>query len=72
MHSDYLSKMETEINRSTKLVRSLLDFRQDNRFLSSGEVDVNEIVDRSYDLGIHSAEMQNVEVLKELSPDLRK
>ena len=36
------------------------------------EVDVNEIVDRSYDLGIHSAEMQNVEVLKELSPDLPK
>ena len=68
---DYLSKMETEINRSTKLVRSLLDFSRQS-VPEFWEVDVNEIVDRSYDLGIHSAEMQNVEVLKELSPDLPK
>jgi signal transduction histidine kinase len=66
---DYLSKMETELNRSMKLVRSLLDFsRQSTPEL--WEVDINEIVDRSFDLGIHSLEMQNVEVVKELSPDL--
>ncbi len=68
---DYLSKMETELNRSTKLVRSLLDFSRQST-PEFWEVDVNEIVDRSFDLGIHSAEMQNVEVVKELSPDLPK
>jgi signal transduction histidine kinase/NAD-dependent dihydropyrimidine dehydrogenase PreA subunit len=68
---DYLSKMETELNRSTKLVRSLLDFSRQS-VPEFWEVDLNEIVDRSYDLGIHSAEMQNVRVLKELSPDLPK
>ncbi len=68
---DYLSKMETELNRSTKLVRSLLDFSRQS-VPEFWEVDINEIVDRSYDLGIHSAEMQNVQVLKELSPKLPK
>ncbi len=68
---DYLSKMETELNRSTKLVRSLLDFSRQT-VPEFWEVDVNEIVERSYDLGIHSAEMQNVEVLKHLSPNLPK
>ncbi len=68
---DYLFKMETELNRSTKLVRSLLDFSRQS-VPEFWEVDLNEIVDRSYDLGIHSAEMQNVRVLKELSPDLPK
>jgi signal transduction histidine kinase/iron only hydrogenase large subunit-like protein len=66
---DYLSKMETELNRSMKLVRSLLDFSRQST-PEFWEVDINEIVDRSFDLGIHSLEMQNVEVVKELSPDL--
>jgi nitrogen-specific signal transduction histidine kinase len=68
---DYLSKMEMELNRSTKLVRSLLDFSRQS-VPEFWEVDINEIVDRSYDLGIHSAEMQNVEVIKDLSKKLPK
>jgi iron only hydrogenase large subunit-like protein len=68
---DYLSKMEMELNRSTKLVRSLLDFSRQS-VPEFWEVDINEIIDRSYDLGIHSAEMQNVEVTKELSKKLPK
>ncbi|MFA5628997.1 MAG: [Fe-Fe] hydrogenase large subunit C-terminal domain-containing protein [Dehalococcoidales bacterium] len=68
---DYLSKMETELNRSTKLVRSLLDFSRQS-VPEFWEVDVNEIIDRSYDLGIHSAEIQNIKVIKELSADLPK
>jgi signal transduction histidine kinase/iron only hydrogenase large subunit-like protein len=68
---DYLSKMEMELNRSTKLVRSLLDFSRQS-VPEFWEVDINEIIDRSYDLGIHSAEMQNVQVVKELSAELPK
>jgi signal transduction histidine kinase/iron only hydrogenase large subunit-like protein len=68
---DYLSKMEMELNRSTKLVRSLLDFSRQS-VPEFWEVDINEIIDRSYDLGIHSAEMQNVQVVKELSAKLPK
>ena len=68
---DYLSKMETELNRSTRLVRSLLDFSRQS-VPEFWEVDINEIIDRSYDLGIHSAEMQNVQVFKDLSADLPK
>ena len=49
---DYLSKMETELNRSTRLVRSLLDFSRQS-VPEFWEVDINEIIDRSYDLGIH-------------------
>ena len=68
---DYLSKMEMELNRSTKLVRSLLDFSRQS-VPEFWEVDINEIVDRSYDLGIHSAEIQDVQVTKELSKKLPK
>jgi two-component system, NtrC family, sensor kinase len=68
---DYLSKMESELNRSTKLVRSLLDFSRQST-PAFWEVDVNEIVDRSFDLGIHSSEMQSIKVIKDLDPNLPK
>jgi signal transduction histidine kinase len=68
---DYLAKMETELFRSTKLVRSLLDFSRQStpRFW---EVDVNEIVNRSFDLGIHSSEMQSIKIIKDMDPALPK
>jgi PAS domain S-box-containing protein len=62
-----LSKMEAELNRSTKLIRNLLDFaRQSPPTL--WEVDINEIVSRAFDLAAHSAELQHIQVTKELSP----
>ncbi|MDD4873759.1 MAG: [Fe-Fe] hydrogenase large subunit C-terminal domain-containing protein [Dehalococcoidales bacterium] len=68
---DYLSKMETELHRSTKLVRSLLDFSRQSmpRFW---EVDINEILERSFDLGIHSVELQPIKVTKKLALGLPK
>jgi two-component system NtrC family sensor kinase len=33
-------------------------------------VDVNEVINRSYDLAAHSAQLQHVQVVKELAPSL--
>jgi len=68
---DYLSKMETELTRSTRLVRNLLDFaRQSPPTLT--EVDINDVVNRALGLAAHSAELQNIQVIKELNPSLPK
>ena len=66
---EYLSKMETELTRSTRLIRNLLDFARQSppRFW---EVDINEVINRSFELASHSAELQHVQVLKELDPAL--
>jgi two-component system NtrC family sensor kinase len=65
----HLSKMESELTRSTRLIRNLLDFARQSppRFW---EVDVNEVINRSYDLAAHSAQLQHVQVVKELAPSL--
>jgi len=66
---DYLSKMDSELTRSTRLVRNLLDFaRQSPPAL--GKVDINEVVDRALDLVAHSFEKQDIEVVKEFNPSL--
>ena len=68
---DYLSKMGSELTRSTRLIRNLLDFaRQSPPALR--EVDINEVVNRAFDLAAHSAELQNVRVIKELNSTLPK
>jgi len=66
---EYLSKMESELTRSTKLIRNLLDFARQSppRFW---EVNINEVVNRSFDLAAHSAQLQHVDVVKELAPSL--
>ena len=66
---DYLSKMESELTRSTRLIRNLLDFaRQSPPTLR--EVDINHVVNRAFDLVAHSAELQHIQVVKELDPSL--
>ena len=68
---DYLSKMESELTRSSRMIRNLLDFaRQSEPYLR--EVDGNEVVDRAFSLVGHQAELQNIEVIKEFSPSLPK
>ena len=68
---DYLSKMEAELTRSTRLVRNLLDFARQSppRFW---EADVNEVINRSFALAAHSAQLQHVTVVNELDPTLPK
>jgi len=67
--TEYLSKMESELTRSSRLIRNLLDFARQSppRFW---DVDINEVINRSFELAAHSAELQHVEVLKELDPAL--
>ncbi len=63
--------MELELTRSTKLIRNLLDFaRQSPPALR--EVDISDIVNRALDLVAHSAELQNIQVIRELNPSLPK
>ena len=66
---DYLTKMEFELNRSTKLIRNLLDFaRQSSPKFQ--QTNINAIINRAYDLASHTATLQHVEVIKELDPAL--
>jgi len=68
---DYLSKMGSELTRSTRLIRNLLDFaRQSPPTLR--EVNVNEVITRAIELAAHSAELSNVQIIKELDPALPK
>jgi two-component system, NtrC family, sensor kinase len=63
---EYLNKMETELVRSTGLVRDLLDFaRQSQPALR--EADLNDIVGRALDLVSHSASLRDIQVRKEFS-----
>ncbi|MBC8429622.1 MAG: histidine kinase [Dehalococcoidia bacterium] len=66
---DYLSRMESELARSSRLIRNLLDFaRQTKPALRL--VNINVVIDQALSLVAHSAQMQHVEVIKNLSPTL--
>ena len=62
---DYLSKMEYELFRSTKLIRSLLDFAVQTE-PKIKEVNVNEVLNRALELGIHAGSKENTRVEKDL------
>jgi len=66
---DYLSKMGTELTRSTRLIRNLLDFARQSP-PSLRLVDINDVINRAFDLAAHSAELRNIKVVKELNPSL--
>jgi len=68
---DYLLKMDSELTRSTKLIRNLLDFaRQSPPTLR--EINLNDVINQAFDLAAHSAGLQSIQVIKELSPSLPK
>lgn len=66
---DYLSKMESELTRSSRIIRNLLDFSRESK-PALRLVNLNEVIDRAFSLVAHSAQMQHVEVVKNLSPTL--
>jgi len=66
---NYLAKMEAELIRSTKLIRNLLDFARQSP-PAFRQVNLNEIVNRAFDLTSHSAQLQHIQVGKELDPSL--
>jgi two-component system, NtrC family, sensor kinase len=68
---DYLSKMASEVSRCSRIIRNLLDFaRQSEPMLRL--VDINQVIEQVLAMVGHQAKLQNVEVIKELSPSLPK
>jgi len=68
---DYLSKMESEVSRCSRIIRNLLDFaRQTEPMLRL--VDINQVVEKVLTMVGHQAQLQNVEIVKEFSPSLPK
>jgi two-component system NtrC family sensor kinase len=65
---EYLPKMEQELTRSTRLIRNLLDFARQSP-PSLRMVTCDEVINKSLELAAHSAQLQKIEVIKELSPD---
>lgn len=68
---DYLAKMDLELTRSSRLIRNLLDFARQSA-PSLRVVKPNEVIQRALSLVAHSAELQNIQVIKELNPSLPK
>jgi signal transduction histidine kinase len=66
---EYLSKMEFELIRSTKLVRNLLDFSRQSP-PAFQKVDLNTIVNRAFEFAADSARLQHIQTIKELDPGL--
>lgn len=68
---DYLAKMESEVGRCSRIIRNLLDFsRQSEPMLRL--VDVNQVIEQVLTMVGHQAQLQNVDVVRELSPSLPK
>jgi two-component system NtrC family sensor kinase len=66
---DYLSKMESEVGRCSRIIRNLLDFSRQSepRFKL---IDVNLVLEQVLAMVGHQAQLQNVDVVRELSPSL--
>ena len=66
---NYLAKMDSELSRSTRLVKNLLDFARQSMPLFR-ELNANDIVNRALDIAANSVELQNIRVVTELNPVL--
>jgi signal transduction histidine kinase len=66
---EYLTKMENELIRSTKLVRNLLDFARQSP-PAFRPVDLNAIVNRAFELAEHPARLQHIQTIKKLDSSL--
>jgi len=66
---EYLSKMEGELIRSTKLIRNLLDFSRQSP-PAFRKVDLNDVVNRAFELAAYSAKMQHIQTIIELDRGL--
>jgi two-component system NtrC family sensor kinase len=65
----YLSKMESEVGRCSRIIRNLLDFaRQTEPMLRL--LDINQVIEQVLSMVGHQAQLQNVEIVKEFNPSL--
>jgi len=67
----YLSKMESEISHSSRIIRNLLDFARQTEPMFR-LVDINRVLEQALSLVGHQAQLQNIEVIREISPSLPK
>jgi len=67
----YLTKMATEIDRSSRIIRNLLDFARPSE-LSLGDVDINRVIEDALDLVGHRATLGQIDVVRDLQADLPK
>ncbi|MCD6310307.1 MAG: hypothetical protein J7M18_06295, partial [Candidatus Eremiobacteraeota bacterium] len=61
----YLTSMEKEIERCSRIIRNLLDFSRQTR-PSLSRVDLNQVLQKVLMLIQHQAELENIEIIKEL------
>jgi two-component system NtrC family sensor kinase len=66
---DPIEKIYRESKRTAQIVRNLLSFAQ-QRKLDKVRVDINELLDRTLMLRAYKLKLNNIEVAKELHPDL--
>ncbi len=64
---EYLSKMEVELQRSTKLIRNLLDFARQSP-PAFQKVNLNDVMNRALDIVAHLAQLQHVQIIKDFDP----
>ncbi len=65
----YLSRMQTELERCSKIVSNLLDFSRKSK-LEFNPVDINELLSKCIDLSEHKLVLQNIRVQTHLGRDL--
>lgn len=68
---DYLAKMAREVDRSSRIIRNLLDFARPSE-LRLGDVDINQVLEDALGLVGHRAALGQIEVIQDLRPDLPK
>ena len=68
---DYLTKMGAEIDRSSRIIRNLLDFARPSA-LAPSDVDVNQVIEDAVDLVGHRASLGQIELVRDLLSDLPK
>lgn len=66
---EYLGKMGSEIDRSSRIIRNLLDFARPSE-PTLADVDINKVVEDALTLVDHQAELGHVGLIKELHPNL--
>jgi signal transduction histidine kinase len=66
---DYLSKMEFELIRSTKLIHNLLDFARQSP-PAFRKIGLNAVINRALELAAYTAKTQHIQTIKELDPSI--
>jgi signal transduction histidine kinase len=66
---NYLKTMELELTRCSQLIRDLLDFSRQAQS-SFEQVNLNDVIERALNLVTHSALLEHINIVKELSPAL--